>query len=345
MNHNYRQSRDESVVLLRLVIAEMSQHDAPFNPATFAVCYEHLAGINPRLTQAIVQAKQVQPRLDAEAMALLYRDHLAPADELTTEKAQADLQRMMHDVAESAAATGAHARAYGDQLAGLSKALDGTEHAANVATLKPKLSEVAGGTAEMQTVMAALERSATESRNEVERLRRALERSRKEASTDPLSKLRNRKGFDDAMREVLSTLPQAGLTHCLVIIDIDHFKRVNDTYGHPVGDTVIQTIGQVLARVAGTPSHFAARIGGEEFAVLMQATTVPQALQLAEGVRSLVHALKIKKRGTQEVIASVTVSAGIAAWVPGEDDHGLLAKADAALYRAKQGGRDRVSVA
>ena len=345
MNPIYRQSRDESVVLLRLVIAEMTQHDAPFNPATFAVCYEHLAGINPRLTQALARAKQVQPRLDAQAMDLLYRDHLAPADELTTEQAQVDFQRMLRDVAESAATTGAHARAYGSQLAGLSKALDGTEHAANVATLKPHLNEVAGGTAHMQTVMASLERSATESKNEIERLRQALERSRTEASTDPLSKLRNRRGFDDAMREVLAAPPPAGMTHCLMIIDIDHFKRVNDTYGHPVGDTVIQTIGQVLARVAGAPGLFAARIGGEEFAVLLQATTIAQALHLAEVVRGLVHALRIKRRDTQEVIASVTVSVGIAAWVPGEDELGLLATADAALYRAKKAGRDRVTVA
>jgi diguanylate cyclase len=345
MNHLYRQSRDESVVLLKLVIAEMSQHDAPFNPTTFAVCYEHLAGINPQLSQALVRAKQIQPRLDADAMAHLYRDHLAPADELTTEQAQADFQRLMRDVAESEATTGERARAYGSQLAGLSKALDGSEHAANVATLKPHLNEVAGGTAQMQTAVAGLERSATESQKEIARLRQALERSRKEASTDPLSKLRNRKGYDDAMREVLATPPSAGLTHCLMIIDIDHFKRVNDTHGHPVGDMVIEAIGQVLARAAGAPHLYAARIGGEEFAVLMQETTMAQALQMAEVVRSLVHALKIKKRGTQEIIASVTVSAGIAAWVPGEDAKGLLATADAALYRAKQAGRDQVTVA
>jgi diguanylate cyclase len=144
---------------------------------------------------------------------------------------------------------------------------------------------------------------------------------------------------------VLAARPPAGQSHCLAIFDIDHFKRVNDTHGHQVGDTVIETVGQVLARVASGPGIFPARIGGEEFAVLMRSATPAQALQMAEAVRALVRAVKVKKRGTQEVIASVTISAGIASWVPGDESADLVAAADAALYRAKAAGRDRVTMA
>ena len=91
MNTQYLQGRDESIVLLKRVISEMSQHDAPFNPATYAVCYEHLAGINPRLSEAFDQAKQARLRLDAEAMLDLFRNHVAPADERATQTARADL--------------------------------------------------------------------------------------------------------------------------------------------------------------------------------------------------------------------------------------------------------------
>jgi diguanylate cyclase len=157
--------------------------------------------------------------------------------------------------------------------------------------------------------------------------------------------LRNRKGFDEALREALAMPTAAGLAPCLVILDIDHFKRVNDTHGHPVGDTVIETLGHTLNRVANGPNVLAARIGGEEFAVLLRASTATQAKQMAEVICSLVRAMKIKKRGTHEVIASITVSAGVAAHMPGDDGASLIAAADAALYRAKQSGRDRVAVA
>jgi diguanylate cyclase len=345
MMAQYLQTREESVTLLRLVIAEMSLHDAPFNPATFAVFYEHLAGINPRLTEAVLQAKKLETRLKALTLARLFRDHVAPPDELTTDTVRKDFQRVMDEVAESASRTGKTARAYGSQLADLSKALEAQDAGAPSASLSPQLSEVAGGTAHMQAVVASLEQSVAHGHEQIQQLREALERSRMEAVTDALSHLRNRKGFDEALREALAAPPVNGLTTCLIILDIDHFKRVNDTHGHPVGDTVIETLGQTLARVANGPNVLAARIGGEEFAVLLRASTALQAKQLAEVICSLVRTLKIKKRGTQEVIASITVSAGVAARMPGDDGASLLAAADAALYRAKQSGRNQVVVA
>jgi diguanylate cyclase len=345
MKPEYSQSRDESVTLLKVVIAEMNQHEAPFTPITYAVCYEHLAGINPRLSEAFAQAKAASPHLASDTMARLYRDFVAPADDEAAEIARSEFQRVMREIAASAARTGESARAYGSKLEGLSRALEDSEGNGDTAALTPHLSEVAGDTTRMQSVVAALAKSVSDSEREVERLREALERTRIEASTDPLSKLLNRAGFDKAMREVLCTPAPHGMAHCLAIFDIDHFKRVNDTYGHPVGDTVIETVGQVLGRVASGPNQFAARIGGEEFAVLMRATTVAQALHVAQAVRALVATMKIKKRGTQEVIASVTISAGIAARDPGDDAASLIAAADAALYRAKEAGRDRVMVA
>ncbi len=341
----YTQSLEESVALLGMVISEMSRNEAPFSPVTFTVCYEHLAGINPPLTRAIELAKKSQPRLGAQAMALLYRDHVAEADSVTAEAARVDLQRLMRGVAHSASETGTSARAFGNTLAGLSQALEQSDAASTAASLAPRLNEAADGTLNMQAIVTALESTMLEGIKEVERLRQALERARVESITDGLSRLHNRKGFDAELGKTLATQAPAGTAHCLIVFDIDHFKRVNDTHGHPVGDRVIETVGQILARVASASDTVAARIGGEEFAVVLRSATTAQALQLAQTVRSLVRAMTIKKRGTQEVIATVTVSAGIAACVPGDDASSLLAAADAALYRSKDSGRDCVTVA
>lgn len=341
----YTQSLEESVALLGMVISEMSRNEAPFNPTTFAVCYEHLAGINPQLSLAIAEAKKTQPRLGATAMALLYRNHVAEAGAASTDAASGDLQRLMRGVARSASETGTSARAFGSTLASLSQALEESDATSTSPLLTPRLNEAADSTLNMQGIVAALESTMVEGIKEVERLRQALERSRIESVTDGLSRLRNRRGFDEELSKTLATPANAGKAHCLVVFDIDHFKRVNDTHGHPVGDRVIETVGQVLARIASGPDIVAARIGGEEFAVVMRSATTAQALQLAEAVRSLVRVMKIKKRGTQDVIATVTVSAGVAACVPGDDPSRLLAAADAALYRSKNAGRDCVTVA
>jgi diguanylate cyclase len=345
MSNLYNQTRDESAAILKLVIAELGRHDAPFTPAAFSVWYEHFAGINPGLSQAVELRRQARPRLSGEAMNELYRLHVADLDAEATKAASGQFGRVLTAVAQQAETTGRDAKDYGHQLAGLRQALQDGGAGVGQGTTAPQLSEVASGTERMQTSVAALARAVDEGKAEIERLHQALDRSRTEAITDPLSQLLNRKGFDDAMQRMLARPARSGRVHCLLMLDIDHFKRVNDTYGHPVGDTVIQVLGQVLQRTTTGPGLSAARVGGEEFAVLMADSTVALATQLAQAVQSLVRSTTIRKRGSQETIASVTISAGVAALRGGEDAAALIASADQALYKSKQNGRDRVTVA
>jgi diguanylate cyclase len=342
---HYQQTRDESAALLKRVIGEMGQHDAPYSPTTFAVWYEHLAGINPGLSRAMKACLESNSRIQASHIERLFHDHLADPNAEVAQAAAAKVTRVMSNMAEKAEATGRDAEVYGQQLQGLSQALSNHDQTDRAANLTPHLNEVASGTHRMQEAATALAKAVADGQAEIERLREALVRSRTEAITDPLTQLLNRKGFDEALRGMLAQPAATGKAHCLVTLDIDHFKRVNDTYGHPMGDTVIQTLGVLLKRVANDPGMSAARIGGEEFALLLPQGTAAQAAQLAQTVRSLLSATKIRKRGAQEVIITVTVSAGVAAFGPGDDATSLMAAADAALYRSKEGGRDRVTVA
>jgi diguanylate cyclase len=342
---HYLQTREQSAVLLKLVIAELGQHDAPFCPMAYAVWYEHMAGINPPLSQALNQLRAQQPRLRLADVEALFRDHIAEPDAAATKAAYNGLQRVMSTVAKQAADTGREADVFGGQLEGLSRELH-AEDATHVGPgLAPQLHAVTDGTQRMQTSVAELAHAVAVGQTEIEGLRLALDRARTEAITDPLSQLLNRKGFDDAMRKMLAQPAPAGHAHCLVMLDIDHFKVVNDTHGHLVGDTVIQTLGQLLKRIADAPGQAVARVGGEEFAILMAGATLAQATQLAQAALALVRAAKIRNRLTQEFIASVTISAGAAAYAVGDDATRLIAAADAALYRAKLAGRDRVVVA
>lgn len=346
MSFDYTQSRDESAALLKRVITEMGRHDAPFVPTVYAVWFEYLAGINPALTKAMQALLAAHPRLDAAHMQQLHRQFVAVPDDADAASSQAGFLRVLDTVANQASETGREAGDFGHRLAGFSQVLHAEAAQPSLGPgLGQKVLEIEAGTSRMQGVVAALAKVVNESRNEVQQLRQALERSRIEAVTDTLSQLLNRKGFDNAMHEVLRQAPSPGHQHCLAVFDIDHFKSVNDTHGHAVGDTVIQTVALMIGKLAKGDTFFAARIGGEEFAVLCRNGTLQQATQLAQGVNALVRGTTIRNRSTQTAIATVTISAGVSAFMHGDDRETFMASADKALYRAKSMGRDRVCVA
>jgi len=162
------------------------------------------------------------------------------------------------------------------------------------------------------------------------------------ATLDPLTKLSNRRHF----LELLGRELQRSLRHrrplALLIVDLDHFKSINDGHGHVIGDIVLEQVGATLhSTVRG--EAIAARIGGEEFAIALPEYESDASLAVAEQVRRAVEAMPLQ---LVEGLCAVTVSIGVAAWRPGLDKvSDLLRVADQALYRAKQAGRNRVVVA
>jgi diguanylate cyclase len=182
-----------------------------------------------------------------------------------------------------------------------------------------------------------------DSQSEIESLRGELVRARDEALLDALTGVLNRKGFDRHLAQLVAEQAGQEGSHCLVMLDIDHFKRVNDQHGHVVGDRVIQAVGEILRMAVARGGCAAARYGGEEFAILLPRTSLDRSEQLAEDVRLRTKAMKIRDRRTQAVLLTVTLSGGVAALQPGDDGATLVQRADAALYRSKQAGRDRVT--
>ena len=161
---------------------------------------------------------------------------------------------------------------------------------------------------------------------------------------DPLTGLANRRHFRAVLEREIDRVTRSGEAALLLMLDIDHFKKVNDTHGHVMGDRVLQAVGQVFKScVASGSATSVARYGGEEFAILMPASTPDDCLKQAELVRLRTQALKIRDRRTQTVVLTVTLSAGLAWHQAGDDARSLTARADAALYRSKQEGRNRVT--
>lgn len=154
--------------------------------------------------------------------------------------------------------------------------------------------------------------------------------------TDPLTNVGNRRLLDESLPREISRAVRTGYKFCLAMADIDHFKRVNDSHGHEAGDKVLAAFGDLLRRQT-RPTDIVTRFGGEEFVVMMPHTALEQALVVAERMRTELAGTLI-----EPLTAPVTASFGVAELLANEQGNALLHRADQALYKAKQSGRDRV---
>ncbi len=166
----------------------------------------------------------------------------------------------------------------------------------------------------------------------------ALEEARREGTLDPLTRLSNRRAFDDALQRT-ADLAVFGQRMCLVLVDIDHFKAINDKHGHPGGDEVIKRIAECLVRTFRRRDDIVARYGGEEFAIILPDTNPKSAALLTERFLASVRTLAIPARSGE---IRLTVSAGLSELAKNESPLAWLDRTDKALYEAKRTGRDRL---
>ena len=158
--------------------------------------------------------------------------------------------------------------------------------------------------------------------------------------TDPLTQLSNRRGFDGALTTGMRLIERTSAPLSLLVIDVDHFKSYNDLHGHPAGDQVLVAMGRILRQAASRPTDLAARIGGEEFAILLPNTTLEGAGHVAARIHEALAAYAIPHPGSSPSY-NVSVSIGIAQANLGESKGEFVARADKAVYAAKSAGRDR----
>jgi diguanylate cyclase len=148
--------------------------------------------------------------------------------------------------------------------------------------------------------------------------------------------------FDETLRMRLEEARAQGTELCLILCDIDHFKRFNDTWGHHTGDQILRFLASAMQAHA-RPDFLVARHGGEEFAMLLPRVTPRSAAQLADALRAAIQTKRLRRRSTNEDLGQVTVSIGIARLQPGDTSQGFVERADACLYASKRNGRNQVT--
>ncbi len=332
----YEDPSEQTAEWLRLAIAHMSKHEAAFHPVTYAVWYEYVAGKNEALRRDIDHLTLNGRKLTEEITCRMFDKHVS---DLTSEKAQrinSDLQRMLGTVAESTSTTDSQTAKFSATLSSF-----GRELAAEAAgSLRETVGLVLQDTQDLQKALDGLKMRLVATRGEVDQLRDELDRVREEVLLDGLTGLLNRRGFDERVAALVDTCK----TLSLVFIDIDHFKKINDTYGHVFGDRVLRAVAEVFkATVKGR--DVVARYGGEEFAALLPETQTDGARSVAQQLCEQVERTRIRRLSTAETIGAITVSAGVTQLRAGESIAEFVQRADTALYASKAGGRNRVTTA
>ncbi|MNX97754.1 Diguanylate cyclase DosC [compost metagenome] len=332
----YPEDSREAAALLKQAVPLMVRHNIPPNPVHYALWYTYSKGQEPELNRHLDRVVKDFDCFPPESATKLFRDYII-RDEL--EEARAGQQQaidlvddMERNVSRSVNGSANFQASLGHCMEMLAEPVD--------QRLPAILSELQQSTQVMQDQQELFLSQLHSAQNEIMSLRDKLERAQLAASLDGLTKVLNRATFTRLLEHALINAPHGV---ALVMLDIDHFKQFNDRYGHPLGDRVLEHVGQVL-RNSIPPQALAARYGGEEFCVVLhECFDLTSAHTFAEQLRLKIQALRIKVRGTDEVLDTVTASFGVALAKAGDDVESLLTRADDALYRAKRSGRNRVN--
>jgi len=316
----------------------MGRQQAAFHPASYALWYEHAAGVNSPLSEALEARIAAKSPLTDTDVLRLYAQYIVARDGEAIERIRERLLALLEQTSSAVYSTGTHAVQFGEALQDHSMRL---RQPASADLIQSIVNELLAETQHMCAANVTLTRQLDTSSQEVRNLTDRLERMQVEALNDPLTGLLNRRGFERAVAEL--DMPSGDLSGAaLLAVDVDHFKRINDSHGHLVGDQVLRAVAQVLrARTKG--SDISARLGGDEFVVLLPGTSSVGARMLAEQIRTTLFHNRLRRIDRDDYVENITLSVGVAEASAGDRLDHLLHRADAALYTAKRAGRNRVS--
>ena len=309
----------------------------PADPAGFELWYNYVLGTNAKLNEHINHIVNEKGRLTPADLEEIYHKHL-PArrisnavDDVGT-RISTEVDKVVGLLSELVLST---VQTRNESIHAVNH-LTGTDDGDTVRTIAKSLIHSLRA---IEARCDALEVQLKTSQVEVAHARQTVAELAAQANTDSVTGLANRRGFDNALKRHTEHAESSGRPLALLMIDIDHFKAFNDRFGHLMGDTVLRLISVTLKQSIQR-SDFAARHGGEEFAVILPDTKLNDAVHSAEHIRKKIMGRELKQRSTGSTLGSITVSIGVSALNKGETERDLFHRADINLYEAKRSGRN-----
>ncbi|TAE33650.1 MAG: diguanylate cyclase [Alphaproteobacteria bacterium] len=321
-------------------VALMKRYQLDPTPEHYSVFFQHVLGSDVELSRAIMQRLHDQLPLDARFCTHLYRHYIFKPASLEVHArsvgATQESMNMMLDVIRTTL-SGANEGTV-DVHKKLTSLLE-AEHT-DVHEMVKSLADIMH---EMKDYTDDLRQHLRESQHQVEALKHNLETISLESQRDFLTNVYNRKALDQKIQQLIGECSEHACSLSMLVIDIDHFKKFNDSHGHLIGDEVLKMIAKLLTdSVKGR--DVVGRFGGEEFVILLPATSLGGAMVVAEHIRKTASEKELRHRVTGASFGVVTISIGVAQYrFGGEDVSDWFARADEALYRSKNSGRNCVT--
>lgn len=331
---DYTDNVEQASEYLRIALPLLNKHGIPPNPIHYAVWYAYASGQNSKLTNAINQAIEAKGSVSAEMSHALYKKHIQNHDAVSMQVHEG-VNKVMEALTDQLINSSDQAMHYEEVLGSFDKELGLETRPDHLQDVVKNLSEE---TQVMQTVNKDLTQKLNNSSSELITLKKELDEARKAANTDILTGIPNRQAFES--RIALCIKEQTPF--CLLLADIDFFKKFNDNYGHQLGDKILRFVAQTIQKhLKG--QDMATRFGGEEFAIILPETPFGGAMAVAENLRKIIQQQKLRRTDSKEYIDSITLSIGVGMYRPGEPGEDLIERADTALYQAKKNGRNCVT--
>lgn len=326
----------------QLAFARLFKENLPPSPENYAVFFCYYAHRIPDLNMSIDELSKQFGTISQEQCNDLFTAHVGveaerKALERANEILDAELQKVLLMLDQSHKGTDR----FGKTLDHFSGQLNTPPE---LSTLKSLVSRVAQETRMIADQNVRLQTQLSQSTQQMAELRYTLDKVKQESLIDPLTEVGNRKYFQNEITRLLLEATSNATPLSLLMIDIDFFKKFNDTYGHLIGDQVLKLVGRtLLENVKGR--DVVCRYGGEEFAIILPETSQELAAHLAEQLRRTVGTKKITRRNSNETLGAITLSIGVAQYRADESAAALIERADKGLYQAKHEGRNRVVIA
>jgi diguanylate cyclase (GGDEF) domain len=328
----------QSTANLKQAVPLMIKYQIPTTPTNYALWYTYVAQTNPQLNQAIDRSISETGICSAVTSERLYQQHLAQDTERNSEQVKHSLEAIATELQVTMQDTRIDAEAFHQVLEkGFAKLSAIDNDGLSLDEMISLVRELVKNSQQIGQSTRFFRDQLTDAEKEIGELKDRIEQIRKEAYEDAMTGTLNRRAFD----KEINTWIALDKSFCLVMLDIDFFKNINDNFGHMFGDQVLKAISRRLDESCKNGEHFY-RIGGEEFALIVPNRKLMVARQFAESLRRAIERLSIMDKNTNQRLNSVTASFGVAEYTPGDNYQSLLHRADMQLYKAKQLGRNRV---
>lgn len=332
----YSDNFKKSSEFLRLTVALMARHQIPSNPHNYQIAYDYVSGSNKALKEDFDKLiAQGQP--SEQQLWSLYKQYFV-RDGSYIKAMRKEIRHIITTLLDEFGYSGGQLSNYSHTLHQFIDILDADTPSGKMLKETEKVIEE---THAMEQSQKHFEKQIVSVMAEIDTLRKELDQVKEESKIDTLTGISNRKAFDAKLEHTILKSRENNKPFSLLILDIDHFKKFNDTYGHLVGDKVLRYVaGSFKDNVKG--NDFVARFGGEEFAIILPDTNINGALIVSQQIREAISAGKLTEKGAETSYGRITISIGTTQFRASDLSHELLSRADKALYLAKERGRNRV---